>query len=750
MMNPLRKRLPRELKNDIGKYIVIFIFIAAIISFVSGFLVADNSMIEAYNKGFDTYNIEDGNFELPSKGDQELISTLEKENLTIYEKYYIEEKTTGIESTLRIYKNREEINKTCLMSGKLPINKDEIAIDRMYGLNNHISVGDTIYVGGEGLKVSGFVALSDYSTLFSDDSDMMFDAVKFGVAVMTEDGFDKLGDAHLHYRYSFKYNNPPDNDKKAAEMSDNFLKVLAENAMITDYIPQYSNQAIHFAGDDMGGDKSMFTVFLYIVILIIAFVFAVTTSNTISKEASVIGTLRASGYTKAEIICHYLEVPMIIMIIAGIIGNILGYTCFKGIFAGLYYNSYSLPTYVTLWNTEAFISTTAVPLAIMFLINLSILVYKMRLSPLKFLRNDLSRSHKKKAFKLNTKIKIFTRFRIRIIFQNMSNYFILFIGILFANFILFFGFLFGPLIDNYQDDIVNNMICDYQYILKMPAETKMEGAEKFAVTSLSTVEGKLKSEEVTVYGVKENSNYIDLDFDDEKVYVSDGYAKKYDLSVGDEITLDETYGSKEYNFKIGGVYDYPSSHAIFMNKSIFNEVFGEDTDYFNGYFSNSTIDDIDNRYIATTITKDDLTKVSRQLDLSMGSIMSLFTIFGCVMFVLLIYLLAKQVIEKNAQSISMVKILGYNNGEINRLYILSTSIVAMISILVSLPICNMLMKKLVVVALSDFSGWLPYYVEPGIFPKIIVLGILCYILVAVTQMWKIKKISKSDALKNVE
>ena len=130
--------------------------------------------------------------------------------------------------------------------------------------------------------------------------------------------------------------------------------------------------------------------------------------------------------------------------------------------------------------------------------------------------------------------------------------------------------------------------------------------------------------------------------------------------------------------------------------------------------------------------------------------MSMFTIFGCAMFVLLIYLLAKQVIEKNAQSISMVKILGYNNAEINRLYILSTSIVVMISILVSLPICNMLMKKLVVVALSDFSGWLPYYVEPEIFPKIIVLGILCYILVAVTQMWKIKKISKSDALKNVE
>ena len=38
MKNPLRKRLLRELKNDIGKYLVIFLFMTATIGFVSGFL----------------------------------------------------------------------------------------------------------------------------------------------------------------------------------------------------------------------------------------------------------------------------------------------------------------------------------------------------------------------------------------------------------------------------------------------------------------------------------------------------------------------------------------------------------------------------------------------------------------------------------------------------------------------------------------------------------------------------------------
>ena len=53
----------------------------------------------------------------------------------------------------------------------------------------------------------------------------------------------------------------------------------------------------------------------------------------------------------------------------------------------------------------------------------------------------------------------------------------------------------------------------------------------------------------------------------------------------------------------------------------------------------------------------------------MGNMMVLFQGFGVIMFVLIIYLLSKIIIEKNAQSISMAKILGYTNHEINRLYI---------------------------------------------------------------------------------
>ena len=41
--NPLMKRIPRELKKDLGKYIALFLFMSMLIGLVSGFLVADGN-----------------------------------------------------------------------------------------------------------------------------------------------------------------------------------------------------------------------------------------------------------------------------------------------------------------------------------------------------------------------------------------------------------------------------------------------------------------------------------------------------------------------------------------------------------------------------------------------------------------------------------------------------------------------------------------------------------------------------------
>lgn len=747
MRNPLIKRLPRELLSEITKYLVIFIFMTGTIGFISGFLVAGDSLKKSYDESFEKYNIEDGNFELLNKADESLINTLEEQDLKIYNNNYIEEDSVN-DSVIRLFLNREDVNKVCVIKGKLPNSEKEIAIDRMYANNNNISVGDKIPVGGKKLKVTGFVALSDYSALFSNNNDLMFDSIKFGVGIVTKDCFESFENANVHYSYSWKYNKSPKDDIDAKNKSDDFLKVLNKNTIITNYIPEISNQAIHFTGDDIGGDKGIMLTLLYVLIVIIAFVLAVTTSNTINSEASVIGTLRASGYTKGELLRHYMVLPLVVTVIGSCIGNILGYTVFEKVVANMYLGSYSLTTYVTRWNSEAFILTTIVPFIIMLVVNLFILMNKLSLSPLKFLRHNLKKREKKKVLKL-TKFKFFTRFRLRVIFQNMPNYITLFIGILFASILLMFGLMMSPLLDNYKNEVVDNMISKYQYILKTEVETKTKDAEKYCANSLKTYFNEEKGEEISIYGIKEDSEYVDIDFKN-GVYISDGFAEKYSLKVNDSITLKDSYGDKTYTFKIVGIYYYPASLSIFMDSKKFNETFDKDEDYFNGYFSNEEITDIDSKYIATTITKDDMIKFSRQLDVSMGDTFYMVNVFSVILYLLLMYLLSKLIIEKNSSSISMVKILGYNNYEIGRLYIIATSIVVVISVALSIPISVLVMKGLFRVMMSEYTGWFSFYINPKVYLEIFLSGVLSYAVIAALQLFKIKKIPLDEALKNME
>ena len=83
MKNPLKKRLPREFIGDFGKYLVIFLFMIGTIGFVSGFLVADDSMLKAYDESFEKYNIEDGKFETAEELDESTIDVLEQEKVKI-------------------------------------------------------------------------------------------------------------------------------------------------------------------------------------------------------------------------------------------------------------------------------------------------------------------------------------------------------------------------------------------------------------------------------------------------------------------------------------------------------------------------------------------------------------------------------------------------------------------------------------------------------------------------------------------
>ncbi len=745
MRNPLNKTYKREIRQDLGKYIALFLFLTLTIGFISGFLVAGGSMKTAYDESFEKYAVEDGHFTLAIQANDELTEKIEAEQVKVYPLY---NKSFNLDNgdTVRIYKERKSVDRICLMDGKMPEKNGQIVIDRLYAENNGIEINDKMSIDGKSFEICGVVAFSDYSALFKNTTDMMFDANKFTVACVTDDDFDSLSDKKIKYTYAWRIDDRTLSEKEQIDKADKIKNILSETGLITDYIKTADNPAIQFTGDDIGKDSVMMTAMLYIIMAVLAFIFGVSTRNTIEKESGTIGTLRASGYTRAELWRHYMFMPILVTVIAAIVGNVMGYTFMKHVVVMMYYHSYSLPTYVTLWNMRAFILTTVIPGLIVWAVVFVVLFVSLKLSPLQFLRHELKPKKKNKVIKLKH-FNFITRYRIRIIFQNLPAYFTLFAGVLFASVLLMFGMMMSPLLTNFRTEVLDSKIADYQYVLKAPVEVEYAGAEKYAVCALQTDTG----EEITVYGIDSDSTYMkDKAVGIGSVLVTYGLSEKYGIESGDTLELFEKYEEKSYNLKVTGKYNYPAALAVFMSRDTFNRVFEKADGYFTGYFSDKKLTDIDEMYIATVITQSDLTVIADQLDDSMGLLFLLMCGFSVIMYIILIYLLAKQIIEKNINAISMIKILGYSDKEVASLYSKSTGVVMVISLIFCLPLCHAVIKLIYYAVMKKFNGWLTFYIAPWIYPVMFLTGFICYVAVYFLQMKKIRKIPMGEALKNVE
>lgn len=904
MHNPLNKRFKRDLRSDAGKYVAIFLFIVFFIGAASGFMVADNSVAAQFKTTAEESNIEDGHLAFNVKPSNEVLSKIESQNdLKLYDLSYKEE-TVKKDKTLRIYKVRNEVNKECLMSGEMPTKDSEIAVDRMFADNNKITVGDSLKIKGKKYVVSGLIALPDYSALFKSNADMMFDAVGFGVAVMTDSGYNAIGNAHETINYAWKYNTPVEDEetenaksellmkslenilkeydepliqaqvdslyKKAKpyinSLRDEFditekeleakyfaairnasindtakmakelgitekqyknLKQVLEDAdknsddwdldsldsapkinlddyktsddmdfddmynqiykivdavsdaklydcsqiyrdlaslkkitdkfsiddsgilNIKDYSAKYTNKSIMYAREDSGSDKATMMLMTYIIMVVIAFLFAVTTSNTITKEANVIGTLRAMGYSKGELIRHYMFLPIAVTLVGSIVGNVLGYTVFQKVFVGVYYSNYSLPTFKMLWNMNAFWETTVVPFILMILVNFVMLTKKLKISPLNFIRGELKENGQKRLIKLPKKMPFFSKFRLRIFFQNIPSYLTLALGIFLAGVLVVFGSMYGPLLDDYANIVKENQLSKYQYVMINEAESKNADAEKFCMTSLQTTDKKFMTDDVTIYGVENQSKYITESIPTGEVLVSSAMAEKFGLSSGDEFTLKEQYKDKTYSFKVGGVYNYDAAITVFMNRGDYLTQFNEKSDYFNGYFSNSKLDDLSDDDVATVITEKDLTKVVTQMQVSMTEFVKVFKALGVVIFLLVMFILTKQIIERNSKSVSMTKILGFSDIEIGKLYIIITSLVVLASLLISVPLISLALRwAFKSYIYTQMTGYIPYIVSNSCYVTMVALGIVSYAVVACLMLLKIKKTPLGEALKN--
>ena len=510
-MTPLAKRLPRELRHNIGKYLGIFLLMCGSIALTSGFLLAAHSIGCLIDDMHDEYTIEDGRVTTSFEATDEQLKAAEVAaedvgGVTLYKNFSIDAiikkaaDDDGTKRTLRTYAHRTEVDIASYCEGEQPKADDEVAIDRVFATNNDLAVGDKVELEGRAYTICGIMTQPDSQALFLNNSDFTVNTITYGVAEVTDAGFAALEDAGgaPAYTYSFTFN---DRDLSTADRIDaeqDMVEALTDtDARVDDLTDADSNQGIGYARDDVDGDSTMWTTLLDIIIVIMAFVFVVLTNATIEEESAIIGTLLASGYRRREIVLHYLALPAIVGILAALLGCALGVTFFTEPMRNLYYGSYSLPPFQVYWSWEIFVKCAVVPAAALILITLVGLLRKMGKTPLQFLRHEASgKSGTKRGLRLPERMGFVTRFRLRVFLRNLGNFATLFVGIAFASLLLLFGLAILPTMTHYADNLETSLVAEHQYTLKAPLELEGSDQEReqwTALERLQSVDGALLS-----------------------------------------------------------------------------------------------------------------------------------------------------------------------------------------------------------------------------------------------------------------
>ena len=280
---------------------------------------------------------------------------------------------------------------------------------------------------------------------------------------------------------------------------------------------------------------------------------------------------------------------------------------------------------------------------------------------------------------------------------------------------------------------------------------KIAQAEKYAVYQLQYDRGEGNgTETVTVYGVSPNSRYWkDLGVGDSRVVFGRGLLDKFGWKEGQQVDFHDKYEDKDYSLMYAGddsAWGSKSDMNVYMAIGDFNELFGNDASYFNGYASDEKLD-LDARYFAGDTTPDDMRAVGDQFIGMMSDLIGMMVGLAVFIFLLFMYLLTKAVIDRSARSISYMKVFGYRDGEISRLHIRSITLCVAASLVLSLPVIIGSLTAIFRAMLLAYNGNIEIYVPWWSMAECAGIGFATYLVVALLHTRSIKRVSLAEALK---
>lgn len=734
----LNKRYSRSIKHDRSFYISssLLTVLTLLLFFIMN--IAGEAIAKFGDDFFAEQKVEDAEFStyLPIS-DEEIAGLEEKYALTLEPQYYTNIETGN--TTTRLFKKTQEINLYHVTEGRDVLTDDEVVISEGYAVENKVELGSQITIGQKAYTVTGFFQRPDYLYMLENVDDAYKNVTTFFLAYVTDAEFERIGSTDCLYLVRYTQNN-----------QNEFRREINESYQMRSYLSADDNIRIYI----VKMQAEMFIAVSYIILAIMPLLVVVLVSIVINRkvksEQKQIGTLTALGYKKGQLMRHYAGFAMIPGLLGGLLSAVLALV-FAQPFGELGLADYEPMRIQCRLNPVVAVLAVIVP-TVMYMLAAMRSVHKLLKKDSVLLLNgnadqgEKNYKHMLKKRKLSFRIK----YALRSLVGNPSRTFVVFLGIFLGSYISLLGFSLLDTMDNTKQSLKDEMgSYEYQYVLNELTEGNAYGGEALLMSTMETANGSRFS----VIGTRDSNPYLKLeDTKGNPVSLEDGYyitsvmARLQDVKAGDSLTICNPLSLEEITITISGIIDNDMQSAVYGSKANIARMLGMEESVSNVIMSDTELD-IPSSKVVQVIKQCDAEEQFNNMTNQMDVMIYVLIGIGAVICMASIYVAVNMLVTENRSNISMLKVLGYKDRQINQIVLNVNHILVPVGFLLSIPLVfasnNWFMG-----VMADFIGaLLKAYIAPQSFVYSALLICLSYF----GSLWmlrrKVAKVNMVESLK---
>lgn len=552
---------------------------------------------------------------------------------------------------------------------------------------------------------------------------------------------------------------------------------------------RYDNLGFNSFSQDCDNIKKIGDVFPIVFFLIAILISLTTMTRMVEEERVQIGTLKALGYNKLQIMSKYIIYSLLASIIGGFLGAVFGLNFFPYVIISMYQMMYDITDLVIEFNM--YYTFLGVGLISICIVGATIYTASRELksTPSELMRPKSPKPGKRVLLEkipfIWNRLSFTQKVTVRNMFRYKKKFLMTVIGICGCTALIVAGF-------GLKDSISG--IMDFQYVdiydYDMMIALKSTLTENEKISLIENLENKEQIDKCTIahmfaedvkhmdlkeesqimvikdtetidkiVRLKELKNGNKLSLSDEGVVITDKLAQLLNVKIGDEITITSS-DDEDVNVKVLGITEHYISHYVYMTDNLYKKLYNEvpETNVIFTKYSERLSEEKENilseelllnSKIASITLTSYLMKTMDETLSAMNFVVYVLIISAGLLAFIVLYNLSNVNISERIRELATIKVLGFYDKEvydyITREIILLTAIGILFGLVFGYVLNSFILGTCEIGILRFKKTVLPQSYVYATIITIIFTSIINFIT-----YFSLKKIDMIESLKSVE